>query len=206
LPKAEEELRRITREQPRFRPAWDTLADLLLRQGKQQEVLDLAGRLERDALAGGLGRVLRGRVALARGQHAAARRELERAAADFPEDEDAQRALCRFLFEQVDVAEAEGPLLRLLRCAPRDAAAHHNLGTVYRQTGRAGRAVEAYRESLRLRPGSAATHAELGHSLHACGRTDEAVAAWKEALRLEPADRAVRDLVDRHSRGSARRA
>ncbi len=195
--RAEEELRRVTREQPRFRPGWMALGELLLRQGKLVEAGSLADQMLSSPATGAEGRLLRGQLALARGQKGEARQEFERAASEHPGDAEILGILCRFLFEHVGVAEAESALMALIRCSPEDAAARHNLGTVYRETGRPAQAIEEYRESLRLRPSSPATQSQLGLALEAVGRREEAVSAWREAIRQEPGNRVAREGLQR---------
>ncbi len=87
-----------------------------------------------------------------------------------PNDPEALEARCRFLFENGEPAEAEAALQDLLRLRPQDAAAHHNLGTVYVRQGRmCGRGREAYSRSLQLRPDSASTWVRLGDALREVG-------------------------------------
>jgi cytochrome c-type biogenesis protein CcmH/NrfG len=44
---------------------------------------------------------------------------------------------------------------------PNDAAAFHNLGSLYARMNRYDNAIKAFEQSLRLRPNSSATQAEL---------------------------------------------
>jgi tetratricopeptide (TPR) repeat protein len=195
LARAEEQWRQVVAEVPRYRQGWRGLAEVLLRQGRADEVLALAERLPGDGALRGEAALLRGQVAAARGDQEAARRELRRAAAECPDDPGPWQSLCRVLFEHGEPAEAEEALQELLRREPKDAAAHHNLGTVYQRQARHEAAVAAYEQSLRLRPDSPGTYFQLGHALRAGGRLREAVAAWKDALRLQPDHAEAREAL-----------
>jgi tetratricopeptide (TPR) repeat protein len=195
LARAEEQWRLIVAEVPRYRAGWRGLGDVLLRQDKHREALQVAEQLPGEPTLQTECLVLQGRVAAARGDLTGARRALERAAAGRPDDVHAWQALCQFLFEYVDPAEAEGPLKELLRCDPEDASAHHNLGTVYLRKGELTAAAEAFRHSLRLRPASAVTWLQLGHALRAGGRTGEAADAFAQALRLSPGSAEAADAL-----------
>jgi tetratricopeptide (TPR) repeat protein len=184
--KAEEQWRKVVEEVPDYRTGWPELGKVLIGQAKYVEATALAARLETDPRLHSEGVVLKSRVAEAQGDLARARRELEQGVRDCPDDPVLLEALCRFLFECVDIAEAEGPLKQLLRRDPHNAAARRSLGMVYRRTGRYAQAIEAHRQSLRLRPGCAATYLHLGYALWDNGQLDDAVAAWHEAVRLEP--------------------
>ena len=171
---------------PHYRPGWRGLGEALLYQGKIQEALALAGQLEGNPRLAGEGAMLAGRAAAVLRDVATARRELERASAVMPADPEPLRELCRVLFEQVDPAEAEGVVRELLRREPRDASAHHNLGTVHLRRGNPAAAVEAYQRSLQFRRDHAATHFQLGCAFDALGRRAEAIAAWERTLALAP--------------------
>jgi FkbM family methyltransferase len=194
--RAEEQWRLVVREKPGFRPGWRGLGEALLRQGKRGEARALAQEL----LAGGPhlqpeGSLLKGKAAAAQGAWDEARRELERAAREGPEDREVLEALCRLLLERGDLAAAEGPSLAWVRCDPQSGAAHHSLGTVYLQTGRADQAAAAFRVSLQRRPHSAPTQVLLGRALQASGHVQEAAEAWREAMRLNPGDSAAAELL-----------
>lgn len=159
----ETEWRRILEDQPDYVPAWRGLGDVLLRQQKHSEVEYEISRL----LAGknGLrreGLLLRGWSLASRSRVAAALDEFEAADAMDPGDLEALRAKCRLLFEQGAPTMAEEALQELTRRAPDDAAAWHNLGTVYFRQHRYPQAVEAFEKSLRIRPDSPVTHEQLG--------------------------------------------
>jgi GT2 family glycosyltransferase/tetratricopeptide (TPR) repeat protein/SAM-dependent methyltransferase len=193
LARAERQWRQVVREVPSYRAGWRGLGEVLLRRGKLDEAGAVAEELCRAGTVPEEGRLLRGRVAAARGDLASARRELEAAAGERPEDPEPLRALGQLLFEHGRPEEAEGALRELTRRDPADAAAHHNLGTLYLRAHRFREATAAYRESLRLRPGSAVTWLQLGYALKEGGRLHEAVTAWEETLRLSPDDPSARE-------------
>jgi Flp pilus assembly protein TadD len=95
------------------------------------------------------------------------------------------------LFEQAPPAEAERVVSELVRRAPADAAAHHNLGTIRLRLKRYPAAVQAYRDALGHRADAPTTQLHLGYALKECGRLEEAVAAWEEVLPLAPGDPAA---------------
>jgi tetratricopeptide (TPR) repeat protein len=183
---AEEQWRQIVAEAPHYRQGWRGLGDVLLRQGKTGAAEILADRMLTDSRLRIEGMLLKAHAAAARGDLAAARQHLRRAVADYPDDPDPLQALCRFLFENGGLAEADESLQELTRREPRDAAAFHNLGTLRRRLGRPAAAAEAFRQSLRLRPNAPATLLNLGHALRDSGQVREAVAAWQEAARAAP--------------------
>lgn len=198
--RAEEQWRLITAETPRYRPGWRGLGELLLCQGKHDEATALASRLVGDRFLRVEGLLLRGRLEVARGKTGEARRDFERAASEANGDLTPLRALCRLLFEQGDPADAEKALAELLRRAPDDAPAAHNLGTVYLRLGKPQAAAECYRHSLQHRPNAPHTYLQLGHALSACKRLDEAVAAWEQAYRLDPDNQEAREALTQAAR------
>jgi GT2 family glycosyltransferase/tetratricopeptide (TPR) repeat protein len=200
----EEQWRLAVEEQPRYRPAWRGLGDVLVRRRQDAAARVVAERLLADGRLRGEGRVLLGALAAARGDHEAARRELERGVAECPDDPEPRQALCQLLFEQGQPAEAERALRELVRRCPDNASAHHNLGTVCLRLRRPEAAVEAYRQALVHRPDWAETHLHLGYALRECGRLEEAVAAWEAAVRLEPGNRAASAELEQARRAGRR--
>jgi tetratricopeptide (TPR) repeat protein len=163
--RAEAEWRRVTEEVPRYRPGWRGLGEVLLRQGKVNEVRALADRLSGDNGLAGESRVLRAKVAAAQGNLPEAWQEVESAAREVPGDLEPLQALCQFLFEGGHLAEAERALKELVRRAPEDGSAHHNLGMVHQRRGQFDLAVASYRQALRFRPDYPATHVHLANAL-----------------------------------------
>ena len=195
--KAETQWRKVVEDAPTYCLAWRGLVDSLLRQGKLDEALRQSQRLQEDATLGETplgetlqleGMILQAKATAAGGELPKAKQMFHNAVDRRPRDVNAKHALCRFLFEHDDPAEAEQPLKSLLDIDPEDGAAHHNLGTVYLRLGRPEDAVNAFGESIRHRPDSPNTHVQLGNALDACGRTDEARSAWREAQRLTQND------------------
>ncbi len=194
---AETQWRLVTAELPNYAPAWQGLADLLIRQGKHQEAEELANRLRGNKGLEVHGVMVKADVAAARGLSDQARELLERAVEDHPQAPEPLQALCRILFEYGTPAEAEERLRELVRRDPKDAAAYHNLGTLYMGRARFEDAVRAYRESLVNRPRAHLTHLHLGYALEASGCLDEAVTAWEHVLRLCPGNAAATDALGR---------
>jgi tetratricopeptide (TPR) repeat protein len=165
LAAAEAEWQKVVAEVPLYRHGWRGLGEVLLRQGKLGEAEALAQRLAGEPPLRTEGLMLHGQVWAARGDLPAARSALQQAVTEGGGDAEPLQALCRFLFEHGQPREAEAPLQELVRRVPNDAAAHHNLGTVYSQLGQYAAAVDAYRESLRLRPDSPLTQQQLAAAL-----------------------------------------
>jgi GT2 family glycosyltransferase/tetratricopeptide (TPR) repeat protein len=190
LARAEEEWRRVVEEVPEYRPGSRGLADVLLGQSKYDDALALAERLVGGPLRRE-GLLLQSEVHTRRGNLTDARRALEQAIAESPDDTVLLDVRCRWLFEHADPADAKRAVEELIRRAPQDGAAYHNLGSLEYRLGQYDASAEAYRHSLALRPDSVSTWVHLGYALRQCGRDDEAVSAWTHALELEPGDEAA---------------
>jgi pentatricopeptide repeat protein len=149
---AEQQWRQIVQHDPAYTAAWRGLGEMLLKQGKDDEVGAIVGRLVSRPETRSTGRMLEARLSAHRGDYTAARRALETALRDSPESIDPLQELCRLMFEHGAPDEAEAVLRQLIRREPGDAAAWHNLGTVVCQLGRFDEAAGAYRRSLELRP------------------------------------------------------
>src|SRR5262249_42729864 len=98
LPRAEEQWRLGVQEGPRLRVGGRGLGEVLLSQGKQAEALALADRLMADGPLRGEGLVLRARLAAAAGDVEGARRQLDQALQECPNDLEPLRCLCQLLF------------------------------------------------------------------------------------------------------------
>jgi len=194
--KAEEQWRRIVAEVPTYHLGWRGLAEILLRQGKLDELQDLSERMPR---AGGLlereARILHGKLAAARGDLTTAVDQLRSADDPSSDDREPLRALCRILFEQGEPAAAEAALSELALRQPDDPATLHNLGTLRLRRQQFLEAESALRNSLRLRPRSAPTLLQLGYALDGRGARAEAAEVWKESLRIDPANVAARTAL-----------
>ncbi|HUT93884.1 MAG TPA: glycosyltransferase [Thermoguttaceae bacterium] len=180
LAKAEEQWRKTVEQEPNHRPGWQGLGEVLLRQGKLHVAEEQVGRLQSDpSLPDALrveGAILKARIAARRGDTRKAKQLSQDVVDRWPDDIDAQRCRCRFLFEHGESIDAEQALRELLRHAPDDAASHHNLGLIYLRTGQYELAVGTLRESARLRPDHAETYLHLGDALEGAGQLDEAKA------------------------------
>jgi tetratricopeptide (TPR) repeat protein len=167
LPLAELQWRQILAHDPGNLIAFQSLADILLKQGKLCAALLLADRVESAAPLSIASQLLRSRIALARGHRADALSLCEAAYEAAPTDIDVLEQLSRLRFEAGDFALAEHTLRQLLEHEPIHAAAHHNLGIICYHSHRLQEAIDHFNESLRLRPSSEATKAFLQATLEA---------------------------------------
>jgi len=197
LAQSEEEWRQVVREMPGYRPGWRGLGEILLREGRHSEVEEVAGRCLGDPALRVEGRLLRSRLAMARGNVEAAGEEVERAVAEAPSDRAALEARCQFLFEHGPPSAAEKALRSLIERDPNDAAAHHNLGMLLVPLKRYDEAARAFRQSLRHRADAPSTYLHLGYALKESGRLEEAAVAWQQVLRLAPDNAAAREELRR---------
>lgn len=195
-------LRRAIELNPRFAPAYASLARLVIQYPEgETEALELARtatELEPNVPAHW---VALAEVQLTANRPAEARRSAERGRAAAREDE--ERTLVATFLEALDGARAHylrGNALRAqgdlqgaadayraaIGVAPGDAAAHNGLGVTLRVDGDLGGAIEAFREAVHLAPGDPAARHNLANALHARGAMAEAIAAYQVAIRLDP--------------------
>jgi tetratricopeptide (TPR) repeat protein len=171
LAAAEGHLRTVVQEVPHFRSAWRSLLDVVLKQDRIDEAALMAERLLDTPSVRIEGLISRAEIARARNRIADAADHFRSALAEYPNDETALRAWCFFAFHHGSPHDAEQSHRRLLEIKPLDAAAHHNLGTIYLRNNEFDKAVGAFRESLRLRPSSRATTEQLKYALERLNRS-----------------------------------
>jgi Flp pilus assembly protein TadD len=94
--------------------------------------------------------------------------------------------VCHIACTRGDTETAKGHLQELVRRAPDDASAHHDLGTAYLQGGDFSKSIASLRESLRLRPDNAQTLLNLAFALKENGQRDEARATLSHLLHAAP--------------------
>ena len=195
-------LRRAIELNPRFAPAYASLARLVVQYPDgEAEALELA-RTATDVEPNVPAHwVALAEVRLAANRPEEARRAAERGLAGARNDE--ERRLVTTFLEALGGARAHylrGNALRArgdlrgaadayraaIRVAPGDAAAHNGLGVTLRVDGDLGGAIEAFREALRLAPRDPAVRHNLANALHARGAMPEAIAAYRAAIRLDP--------------------
>ena len=85
-----------------------------------------------------------------------------------------------------EVEDAERLYRALIAAAPDSAAAHCNLGSLLRTSGRMAEAAAALDRAIALEPTLAVAHCELASCQHARGEGAEAIASAEEAIRLNP--------------------
>jgi len=158
---AADQWRHALGERPLYRVAWRGLFGALLQHAGESEAEELAATMLGDPGLRIEGLILTGRLREFRGDYEGARRDLEAALSEAPDDLDALREVCRFIFERVGPESAGAHLARLAALDPSDASVHHNLGVVLRSTGQAEAAARSFRTSLDLRPDWPATVHQL---------------------------------------------
>lgn len=197
LAKSDAEWRKVTEAAPDHRDGWRGLGECLSRQGKFEELGRLAPQLLSRPALRGLGLAWQAQPFRARRQFTEAGKMLQQAFEELPDDVDVIQAGCQLLFEAGDLAQCETAITHLLRLAPDNPGAHHNLGTLYLRMGRSAEAVEPLRKSIALAPNDAMAHLHLGHALAGANERDAAAGEFSEVLRLEPANRYARDALAR---------
>lgn len=158
---AETQWRTIIAEQPRYRAGWRALADTLLRQGKLNTLEVELQRRNGDSRLGCESIVIRGELAMCRGDMPAAREAWSTAVQQFPTEPAAHQTWCRFLFEHGAPEETETAFRTLVALQPRDGAAWHNFGTVLLAQHKPEQAIEMFERSLEVRPDSPPTRERL---------------------------------------------
>lgn len=73
-----------------------------------------------------------------------------------------------------------------LRCNPSNAAAHNNLGAVFKAQDKLDDAVTCFKNALALEPDYADAHSNLGAALKAQGNLDGATACYEKVVSLTP--------------------
>lgn len=152
---AANEWRQVTQNQPDYAPAWRSLGEILLRQGKKRDVLLLCQQLTTDSNESlrHLVSYLQGRIAEAEGDVASALSWFDEADRLEPTETFALRQSCRLLFESGVWPRARESLAQLATRAPDDASVFHNLGVVNWRLGEVAMARSDWELSLSLRPG-----------------------------------------------------
>lgn len=130
---------------------------------------------------------LLGLALAARGDFAAARAHLERAASRAPGSADIQNNLGNACRASGDLDRAQECYRRALALKPDMAQAHANLGVVCKLRGRLEEAAGHYLDALRLNPDMAGVHYTLGIVRKEQGRPMEAAECLRRALTLDPA-------------------
>ena len=127
-----------------------------------------------------------GRLAFARGDHAAAEAHFSAARAAGADGFEVLNHL-GFLARERGAPDDAGDLYAAaLEHAPADAATHGNLGDIRRTQGRIAEAVALFRRAAALAPERAEMQANLGSALLAARRPQAAIAPLERALALDP--------------------
>jgi GT2 family glycosyltransferase/tetratricopeptide (TPR) repeat protein len=173
---AEQLWRQIVVERPHYDVGWRGLVTNLLKQGKLTDARELVNSSGILSQLPSLVPQLQASIEESAGNMTSARRILEKAVADSPNDLELRDALCRHLFEHAEPEHAESALKGLIDHSPHNAAALYNLATVRLRQEKFESAVEAYQASLALRPDWPQAHAYLATCYERLGRKAEASA------------------------------
>jgi len=82
------------------------------------------------------------------------------------------------------LSAAQEKLEQALRLAPRDTAAHHDIGVVHAKLGRTEVAIACFRRAIEIHPDSALAYANLGLAFFHAGKIEEAVNHLHQAVHL----------------------
>ena len=141
-------------------------------------------------LAGTLGGLLVGTLAVLTAQQAATYRNAETlydaTLALNPDCWMAHNNLAILLVKEERIPEAAEQFRESLRLKPNDAENENNLGTALSRLHRPAEAIPEYEAALRLRPDYPVVHFDLGLALLAVDRPAEAIPQFQEVLRLRP--------------------
>lgn len=157
---AETQWRSVVRESPAHRAGWRGLGQALIDQRKSASLGVLIDTLLKQGESADAS-WLQAEKALIEGDARVAKHLLLETLAVNKGHLQARRALCRLLFDQGSLAEAEEAMWELIKYAPEDGAAEHNLGLIYLQLNRTGDAIAAFERSLKRRPNWPVTLAAL---------------------------------------------
>ena len=180
-PKLIEAYRRLTQFDPTNSAAIARLADLLLKEGRQE---DAAAEYDRAAQA-----------AQAAGQTAEAGRFIQKARELLPRTTEETLGLAETLREEGRLAEAEELLAKTAAAKPENAKAWQALGEMQASLGKSAEAVVSLQQAASLGLPESAVAPALGQALLQAGRFDEAIALCQrlsdKALATGDPDQAV---------------
>jgi tetratricopeptide (TPR) repeat protein len=180
-PKLIEAYRRLAQFDPGNTAAIAKLADLLMKEGKQEEAA-----IEYDRAS---------QAAQAAGQTAEAKRLFQKARDLLPQAAEANLGMAEILRGEGKLPEAIEVLEKLTVAEPENAKAWQTLGEVRASLGLGAEAVNALQKATAFGMPEAAVATTLGQALLQTGRADEAVALCErvsdEALTLGEPDQAI---------------
>ncbi len=127
-------------------------------------------------------------LARARGDHATALDQLQRAVEADPHRTSARIGLGASLARAGALEDARMQILTALVLDPKSVDGFNNLGAILHALGRDAPALAAFERASSLDPGSAAAHANRGAVLLGLGRMEAAKSAFELALALDPND------------------
>jgi len=200
---AEEQWRAAIAEAPDFAPAWEGLAELLMRRGDGPGLSALGSQARRRAGSEGLAQMIEARCALGQQQFDTAIARLRSILEFDPRAETAQRLLTYALLQAGRMSEAELALRRLLQLAPDDAEAQHNLAALLCELKRYPEAIAPCECALRLLPQKALTYYVLADAYERMGSPGLAADVLRRLLAIAPQELRAHQALGRLHQGRA---
>jgi tetratricopeptide (TPR) repeat protein len=179
------------------------VAQSLVRQGEFDEGLEMLLGIpeeERDAEA----HYAIGRIHEIRGEHGAARAELERAAELAPGNAEVLGALLRLDAREGRVGDSLARIEAALAAAPGDARLLRARGLALLAGGREDEAEASLRRAVDADPNDLASYESLARLLASSGRGEEALRTYEQALAAQPESPALNLIVGILHEGSGR--
>jgi GT2 family glycosyltransferase/2-polyprenyl-3-methyl-5-hydroxy-6-metoxy-1,4-benzoquinol methylase/tetratricopeptide (TPR) repeat protein len=166
---AEREWKKVTDEAPWLRIGWRGWVDTLLRLKRYQSAADLVQSNKDIQELKGEREFLIALISLEVGDHSQVGGWFSQSLEYLPDDEVVLERAARYHFEQGSPQEAQRLLQKLVEVNPKDAAAHHNLGSLYLEAMDFAQAAELFKKSLEVRPKNKSTWELLSLALRKLG-------------------------------------
>lgn len=171
--------------------------DLLVNPKTGERIVDAvqvsSSSITTDAMAAAAARLMEALLAIqradtfsARGSHAAAAVEYERALAIHPNDAGTRNKLGTVLQRAQRLGPAEKQYAEALKINPSYAEAWNNLGSTQHARGKFREAIKSYQKAVSLKPKFPAALKNMGVAYFALGRFDAGFEAFQAAYRIDP--------------------
>jgi len=185
---AEEHIRHVLENNPKYTPALNNMALLLKARGRPEEALKVARAAVSLAPRHASMQVTLGAILLELGETEEAEKILREAAALAPEDSTVHVNLGAALNYVGMRAEAEAEFERALELDPENTQSLNNLAQIRSSQGRQDEAAALLQRALILKPGDATLHLNLGALFRRREKWGEAIACFRHTLDLNAGD------------------